>query len=421
MAGQPAVGQAFRWYGEGEYARALEAARQRLEADPADVNALHVAGLATARLGDAVAALEILGRALSLEPASVALWISKGKILEESGRAGEAHDAFVRATGLDPASYHAQLERGLVEAKLARVREAAHSLLRAWRLRRDDVAAQRELFGLLRRHPDRFPDAPVPPPPAARPFVSVVICSVDEAKFAAASRSFARAFGDWQHELVGIHDARSLAEAYNRALRACRGEIVVFSHDDVEVLSPDLGGALARAFGQADVVGIVGTERLTGPAWAWAGREPARGRIVQPAAPGEGLELLVLGAPDGVAAGLQALDGVFLAVRREQALALGFDEQAFDGFHLYDIDFTYRAFRQGLRVAVTPEILLRHDSLGGFDERWSSYASRFRARFPALSGPSKADFVPLGLEFAGGREAAAFCARLDALCREAPP
>lgn len=420
MAGQPAVGQAFRWYGEGEYARALEAARRLLEVDPADVNALHVAGLATARLGDAAAAIGLLGRAIALQPASVPLRISQGKVLDEAGRAGEARDAFVHATALDPASYHAQLERGLVEAKLARVREAAQSLLRAWRLRRDDVAAQRALFDLLRRHPEQFPAAPVAPAPAARPFISVVICSVDQAKFAAASRSFARALGDWGHELVGIHDARSLAEAYNRALRACRGEIVVFSHDDVEVLSPGLGGALARAFEQADVVGIVGTERLAGPAWGWAGREPARGRIVQPATQGEGLELHVFGVPGGVATGLQALDGVFLAVRREQALALGFDEQAYDGFHLYDIDFTYRAFRQGLRVGVTPEVLLRHDSRGGFDERWSSYANRFRARFPALSGPSKADFVPMGLVFAGGEEAAAFCARLDALCRETP-
>lgn len=40
MAGQPAVGQAFQWYREGQHARALEAARRLLEADPSDVNAL---------------------------------------------------------------------------------------------------------------------------------------------------------------------------------------------------------------------------------------------------------------------------------------------------------------------------------------------------------------------------------------------
>jgi len=421
MAGQPAVGQAFQWYREGEFARALQAARSLLEADPSDVNALHVAGLATARLGDAAGGLRLIERALEIAPASVPLWLSRGKVLLQAGREDEAHEAFAKAVRVDPASYNAHLELGLLDAKRSRARQAARSLLRAWRVRRDDVFAQRELFGLLRAHPGEFADAPPPAPaPSSKPLVSVVICSADPAKFTAASRSFARAFGGWEHEFVGIHDARSLADAYNRALRSCRGDLVVFCHDDVEVLSADLGGALVRAFERADVVGVVGTARLAGPAWSWSGREPARGRIVQPAIQGEGLELLVFAPPCAVESGLEALDGVFLAVRREEALALAFDEDAFDGFHLYDVDFTYRAARQGLRVAVTPEILLHHDSRGSFDERWSPYAQRFLAKFPALSGPSKPDFVPQDLAFATGGEAAAFSARLDALCREEP-
>ena len=395
MAGQPAVGQAFQWYREGQHARALEAARRLLEADPSDVNALHVAGLASARLGDAAGALDLLARATALAPATLPLWLSRGKLLDEAGRPGEAREAFVRAARLDPASYHAHLELGLLDAKLARVREAARSLLRAWRLRAGDVHAPRELFDLLLGHPGEFAAAPAPlPAPTDRPAVSVVMCSVDPAKFAAASASFARAFGGWDHE------------------------IVVFSHDDVEILSADLGGALARAVERADVVGVIGTAKLTGPAWGWAGREPARGRIVQPAREGEGWELLAFGAPCALEAGLEALDGVFLAARRGQAISVGFDEAAFDGFHLYDLDFTYRAARQGLRVAVTPEILLRHDSHGSFDGPWKAYAQKFVAKFPGLAGPSKPDFAPARLAFATAGEAADLSARLDALCRE---
>lgn len=418
MAGQPAVGQAFQWYREGEFARALQAARSVLEADPSDVNALHVAGLATARLGDAAGGLRLIERALEAAPASVPLWLSRGKVLLQAGREDEAREAFAKAAALDPAGYNAHLELGLLDAKRSRARDAARSLLRAWRSRHDDVFAQRELFELLSAHPREFAAAPpAPRAPVARPRITLVICSIDPVKFEAAKRSFARAFGDWEYELLGIHDARSLAEAYNRALRACSGEIVVFSHDDVDILSADLGGALARAFERADVVGVVGTARLAGPAWSWSGRGAARGRIVQPALQGEGLELLVFGAPCAIESGLEALDGVFLAARREQALSLAFDEEAFDGFHLYDVDFTYRAARQGLRVAVTPEILLHHHSHGSFDERWAPYAQRFLAKFPALSEPSKPDFVPQRLRFATGGEAAAFSARLDALCR----
>ncbi|MCW5592814.1 MAG: tetratricopeptide repeat protein, partial [Burkholderiales bacterium] len=135
MAGKPAVGQAFQWYREGEFARALEAARRLLEADPSDVNALHVAGLATARLGDSAGGLALVERALATAPASVPLWLSRGKVLLEAGREDEAREAFAKAAALDPASYNAHLELGLLDAKRSRARDAARSLLRAWRSR----------------------------------------------------------------------------------------------------------------------------------------------------------------------------------------------------------------------------------------------------------------------------------------------
>ena len=51
-------------------------------------------------------------------------------------------------------------------------------------------------------------------------------------------------------EIIGIHDARSLAEGYNRGLRTRRrATIVVFSHDDVDVVTPDVGERLATHLG----------------------------------------------------------------------------------------------------------------------------------------------------------------------------
>ncbi len=47
--------------------------------------------------------------------------------------------------------------------------------------------------------------------------------------------------------------------------------------------------------------------------------------------------------------GIQALDGVFMAMRRKVATSIPFDEALFDHFHLYDLDFSFRAYRQDLR------------------------------------------------------------------------
>jgi hypothetical protein len=57
-----------------------------------------------------------------------------------------------------------------------------------------------------------------------------------------------------------------------------------------------------------------------------------------------------------------------------------FDELTFDGWHFYDIDFTFSAFLAGFRLGIRTDLLVRHDSIGNFDERWTYYAQRFLAK-----------------------------------------
>jgi len=91
-----------------------------------------------------------------------------------------------------------------------------------------------------------------------------------------------------------------------------------------------------------------------------------------------------------------ALDGVFIATHRRVWEALRFDEQCFDGFHLYDIDFTYRAHRAGFRLAVPLDLLLIHYSTGRYDIRWQAFNMRFLAKFTELSNlPSSKRYASL--------------------------
>jgi GT2 family glycosyltransferase len=83
--------------------------------------------------------------------------------------------------------------------------------------------------------------------------------------------------------------------------------------------------------------------------------------------------------------GVAALDGVFVACRRDAAAAVPYDEATFDGFHLYDLDVSYRAHRAGFRLAVACDLGIVHESKGDFGAEWSRYAARFRTKFPELS------------------------------------
>src|SRR6185295_4448699 len=80
------------------------------------------------------------------------------------------------------------------------------------------------------RAPSLFPCTCPPRAPGRSP-VSIVVCSIDDARLAAMQKSFRAALGDREHEFIVIHDARSLSEGYERGLRKSRHPTVVFSHD----------------------------------------------------------------------------------------------------------------------------------------------------------------------------------------------
>ena len=79
--------------------------------------------------------------------------------------------------------------------------------------------------------------------------------------------SYERRFAEHPLEMIGIHDARSLAEGYNRAAEKASGDILVFSHDDMELVTEDFASRLVAHLDHFDGVGIAGASSVTGPTW----------------------------------------------------------------------------------------------------------------------------------------------------------
>lgn len=211
--------------------------------------------------------------------------------------------------------------------------------------------------------------------------ISIVICSTDDARFAAVAASYATAMGPRPYEIIRIADAASACAGYNRGLRAAAGDICVFSHDDIELLSTDLGATLGRHLADFDVVGVAGTTRMTDMFWAASGIRHARGIVTHRDPDGYTLEFF--GAPAEVNGGIEGMDGVFIAARRDVATRIGFDEVTFDGWHGYDADFTFRCHLAGYRLAVCLDLPLVHHSRGSFDDAWRRYGDRFREKHAA--------------------------------------
>jgi hypothetical protein len=208
--------------------------------------------------------------------------------------------------------------------------------------------------------------------------ISVVFCSIDSARADSIERHYRTLFGEERHEIIAIRDARSLAEAYNRGLdRAC-GDVVIFSHDDIEFLDPPSWlGRLKAHLATFDLVGLAGTTRLISAAWAQAGPPYTFGQVGELDGRVEPFRVLLCSVPAPAVPGIQALDGLFLAAHRRVIGRVRFDEKTFDGFHCYDTDFCYSAHLAGFRLAVATDLPVLHASQGSFDQKWEFYAKRF--------------------------------------------
>lgn len=208
---------------------------------------------------------------------------------------------------------------------------------------------------------------------------SFIVCSNDDSKFDGFKNSVAQIFG--QHvQLIRIRQAKSLSEGYNLGVNQATGRRLVFCHDDIEFISTDSARILCQDLDRYDLVGVAGTSLLVDGKWNSSGHPYLHGQTAHVSKGREsGYQLCSygLGRDHPIVDNIQALDGLFIAVNRKVTENLKFDSHNFDGFHLYDIDFTYSAYLMGFRIAVDARLYLLHHSDGCYNETWNKYALRF--------------------------------------------
>ncbi|MSQ72450.1 MAG: hypothetical protein EXR27_14335 [Betaproteobacteria bacterium] len=336
-AGAPAVA-------DRQTITAADTAMKNRTADPVD--ALYARAVTAWDAGDWSEAIALAGQALLIDATLPALHYLMGCCRTELGETRTAARDFAACLDLGPAY-------PLSGQALAR---------RALCLAREDLRSGRQ--------PTHKPIAK-----SDRRSVSVILCSASEPRFSKTAAMYRQLLADLPHEIIGVHDARSLAEGYNRGLAQAANELIVFAHDDVEIVAPDFAARLLSGLRQHDVLGVAGTRQIKGGAWHFAGHPHLCGQIAMPAA--AGLVVTIYGVTSSSCGGLLALDGVLLATRRDTAMRIGFDAQTFDGWHLYDLDFTLRAARSGLDCAAGNDVLAVHASQGSYDQEWIRYSERF--------------------------------------------
>ncbi len=221
-----------------------------------------------------------------------------------------------------------------------------------------------------------------------KPAWSIIICSIDACKFAQVSQCYEHLLAGTVFEIIGIHDATSLSEGYNRGIKRARGNILVFSHDDILILDQAFAAKVElRIASGFQLLGFAGTTQLSDGYWWAAGPKHMRGVVAHAISNRRQIALNVYGVTDSeVEEDIQALDGLCFVASRESVDALAFDTETFDGFHLYDLDFSFSAHLLGLRIGVMTDVAIIHMSPGVMGQDWQRYRQRFVTKHASSLG-----------------------------------
>ncbi len=418
------VNLGFRLLVETDYAGARQHFEEALRLAPQMTSAYYGLGEALERLGDPVQGIATYLKATQIAPTEAEAHFNLGNALARVNQLDMAATSYRQALALRPNYDKAWVNAGNLFRASAQPATALAAFRAAylsnpenveWHFNfvqtlAEDYADKRELldWALVERGEVH------PPAPDDGGLVSFIICSIDAARLAAISANIAEVFEGVPHEIVPITNAASLCEGYNRGVRLSRGDYLVFCHDDVEILAPDFAARLKANLQDFDIVGVAGTTLLCGDTWVDAGWPYIHGAVALPP-DALGCEVIVYDTRRRATPGIQALDGLFIAARREVLEKIHFDETLFDGFHFYDLDFTYRAYLEGYRLAVCNDLLVAHHSRGSFDAAWNNYAGVFRrkhaktlAKHPVVRSASPSVRLP------GRREAWVFTVALAA-------
>jgi len=178
-----------------------------------------------------------------------------------------------------------------------------------------------------------------------------------------------------------INNGESLTKAYNRGLKQAKNDIVVFCHDDITIETKQWGNKLIKQFDENPeygIIGIAGSKYMSTTGRWWDDRKTMYGRVKHTH---EGKTWLSAYSGDqgNKLEEMVNIDGLFFAIDKKR-ITKDFDESV-EGFHFYDVDFSFQNHLSGVKIGVTTKILVNHQSIGATNEQWEDNRKIFAEKY----------------------------------------
>lgn len=183
-----------------------------------------------------------------------------------------------------------------------------------------------------------------------------------------------------------VNNGEGLTAPYNKCLAQAEYDIVVFMHDDVEILTKNFAKKLIKHFDRNPEFGIIGAaggKNIPVSGKWWEDKKKMYGRVYHTH---QGNTWLSEYSPDSGNRIVETamVDGLFFAIHKDR-IKQKFDESV-KGFHFYEITFCMQNILDGVKIGVFTDIKLNHMSIGQTNDEWERnrvmFAERFKDNLP---------------------------------------
>ena len=175
-------------------------------------------------------------------------------------------------------------------------------------------------------------------------------------------------------------NGRSLTEVYNEILSESKSDVVVLCHDDIYFEKNGWGNYILNHFKRTEygILGVAGSTHIPKSGMWWEDRRRMVG-IVNHEHEGKKWESKYSPSLGKEISPTIIVDGLFLVIHK-QRIKHNFDETV-NGFHMYDVNFCFRNYLDGVKVGVMFDIRITHKSIGMTNDEWEKNRISFSEKF----------------------------------------
>lgn len=168
----------------------------------------------------------------------------------------------------------------------------------------------------------------------------------------------------------------SLTEVYNKGIEKSKNNILVFCHDDIEILSNDWGLKLLNHYKKSDygILGVAGTRSMSSTGVWWANRESMYGIVSHTDGSNNWVNQYSRNFGNEIKE-VVVVDGVFFSCDKSK-IKKRFNEY-YNNFHFYDISFCFENYKEDVKVGVVFDISIKHSSIGEVNDKWEENRIKF--------------------------------------------